>query len=153
MFERGCGVRIENVQQLDAAAPALHVPRAAVEVLAGFPSPAQDYTTSEINLNEHLLTSPSSMYLMRVRGQSMTGAGIYDGDEIIVDKGRRAEDGDVVIAYVDGEMTVKRLRRTPDGGVILAPENPAYPNIIIPELSDLQIWGVVTTCLHHVPRG
>lgn len=146
-------MKVENVRPVDNDAPPVLVLVAGSEIPAGFPSPSQDYTTSEINLNEHLLTNPSSMYLMRVRGQSMTGAGIYDGDEIIVDKGRRAEDGDVVIAYVDGEMTVKRLRRTPDGGVILAPENPGYPDIIIPELSDLQIWGVVTTCLHHVPRG
>lgn len=118
-------MKVENVRPVDSDAPPSVVLVAGSEIPAGFPSPSQEDTTSEINLNGHLLTSPSSMYLMRVPGQSATGAGIYDGDEIIVDKCRRAVDGDVVIVYLGGELTVKRLSVSPDGGSILAPENPA----------------------------
>ena len=79
----------------------------------------------------------------------MEGAGIYDGDELIVDRSIEPRDGHVVIAVVDGEMTVKRLRVTATA-VILQAENAEYPDVTVPELSDLRIWGVATTCLHHL---
>ena len=119
-------------------------------VPAGFPSPSQDYQTSEIDLNKHLGLRKTSCYLMRVTGHSMTLAGICDGDEIIVDRAIRPRDGHIVVAVIDGELTVKRLRIAPDGGVFLTPEHPDYPVIEIPELSDFTIWGVVTRCLHYV---
>ncbi|XKH58715.1 translesion error-prone DNA polymerase V autoproteolytic subunit (plasmid) [Citricoccus nitrophenolicus] len=119
--------------------------------MAGFPSPAQDYTTSEIDLTEHLMPNRVSSYLVRARGHSMTGAGIWDGDELIVDRSIRPQPGHVVIAVIDDELTVKRLH-VRGGQVVLSPENPGYPDIVVPSLSDLKIWGVVTTCLHHVTR-
>lgn len=133
------------------AAPA-HIVLPEVEVLCGFPSPSQDYQTSELDLNEHLMPNRVSTFLIRVRGNSMTLAGIFDGDEIIVDRSIRPRDGHVVVAVVDGEMTVKRLRLR-GTGVVLSPENPEYPIIEIPELSDLRIWGVVTRSLHRVIRA
>lgn len=132
------------------AAPAL-IDFADQEAVCGFPSPSQDYQTSELDLNEHLMPNRVSTYLVRVSGHSMTLAGIFDGDEIIVDRSIRPLDGHVVVAVVDGEMTVKRLRNTPHG-VLLAPENPDFPTIEIPELSDLRVWGVVTRSLHRVLR-
>lgn len=116
-------------------------------VSAGFPSPGQDYSQTQIDLTELLIRDQVSTFIVRVSGSSMEGAGISDGDELIVDKGLEPRDGDVVIAALDGEMTVKRLSITPTG-VVLKAENSEYPNIVVPELADLKIWGVATTCLH-----
>lgn len=79
----------------------------------------------------------------------MQGAGITDGDELIVDCSVQPRDGHVVIAVIDGEMTVKRLSTGP-AVVVLGPENPDYPDLLVAELSDFRIWGVTTTCLHHL---
>lgn len=118
-------------------------------VPAGFPSPAQDYFDGRLDLNAHLIHDVTSTYLVRVSGDSMQGAGISDGDELVVDRSLTPVDGNVVVAVLDGELTVKRLRLS--GGVVrLAAENPDYPDIEIPELGELAIWGVVTRCLHHV---
>lgn len=122
-------------------------------VMAGFPSPSQDYTTAEIDLSEHLMPNRASTYLVRARGHSMTGAGIWDGDELVVDRSIRPQHGHVVIAVLDGELTVKRLSIHADGRVVLSSENPAYPDIAVPSLSDLRVWGVVTVALHHVSRA
>ncbi len=79
----------------------------------------------------------------------MLQAGISDGDEVIVDRSKSPQHGDIIIAELDGELTVKRLVITARG-VILHAENPHYPDIVVPELSTLSVWGVVTMCLHHV---
>lgn len=120
-------------------------------VAAGFPSPGQDYAHTQIDLTELLIRDQVSTFIVRVSGSSMEGAGISDGDELIVDKGLEPRDGDVVIAAIDGEMTVKRLSITPSG-VVLKAENPDYPDITVPELSELKIWGIATTCLHALRR-
>lgn len=120
-----------------------------VPVAAGFPSPAQDYFDGRIDLNEHLIKDITSTYVVRVCGESMEGAGISDGDELIVNRALEPVDGSVVVAVLDGELTIKRLRITP-AGVVLQAENPAYPDILVPALSDLVIWGVATRCLHYV---
>ncbi|MET4143922.1 translesion error-prone DNA polymerase V autoproteolytic subunit [Arthrobacter sp. UYCo732] len=120
-----------------------------VSVPAGFPSPAQDYFTGRIDLNKHLIRDVTSTFLVRVSGHSMDGAGIADGDELVVDRSITPADGQVVIAVIDGELTIKRLRLE-HGRVRLAAENPDYPDIIVPELSEVTVWGVVTRCLHHV---
>jgi DNA polymerase V len=122
---------------------------AAAAVPAGFPSPAQDYFDGRIDLNKHLIRDITCTFLVRVSGHSMDGAGIADGDELVVDRSLVPADGNVVVAILDGELTVKRLRLG-HGTVRLAAENPDYPDITIPELADLSIWGVVTRCLHHV---
>lgn len=120
-----------------------------VAVAAGYPSPAQDYFDGRIDLNEHLIKDVTSTYVVRVSGNSMEGAGISDGEELIVDRALEPKDGSVVIAVLDGELTIKRLRITP-GGVLLQAENANYPDIRVAALSDLIIWGVATRCLHHV---
>lgn len=120
-----------------------------VAVAAGYPSPAQDYFDGRIDLNEHLIKDITSTYVVRVSGNSMEGAGISDGDELIVDRAMEPKDGSVVVAVLDGELTIKRLRFTPRG-VLLQAENPNYPDIRVAALSDLVIWGVATRCLHHV---
>ena len=121
-----------------------------VRVPAGFPSPAQDSVDDgRIDLNEVLIRDVTSTYAFRVTGDSMEGAGIYHGDEILVDRSITPKHGDVVIAVYDDEFTVKRLH-VHDHGVVLHAENPAYPDITIPSMTQLQVWGVVTYSIHHV---
>ncbi|MCJ1701999.1 translesion error-prone DNA polymerase V autoproteolytic subunit [Rathayibacter festucae] len=135
---------------LDAVAIAFLV--AGDAVAAGFPSPAQDYFDGSLDLNDHLIRDKTSTFIVRVSGESMIGAGISDGDELVVDRSLSPKHGNVVVAILDGEPTVKRLEHSP-GGVILRAENSEYPPILVPELSDLQIWGVVTACLHRLHRA
>lgn len=116
---------------------------------AGFPSPAADYAQSRINLNEHLLLNESASFMFRVRGESMTGIGIYDGDTLIVDRSITPAHNQIVLAVVDNEFTVKRLYRRA-GTVKLLPENPDYPAIEFKDGQELSIWGVVTFNLHNL---
>ncbi|NQD87605.1 translesion error-prone DNA polymerase V autoproteolytic subunit [Paenarthrobacter sp. CM16] len=122
---------------------------APVAVAAGYPSPAQDYFDGRIDLNEHLVKDVTSTFIVRVTGQSMERAGISDGDELVVNRAMEPKDGSVVVAVLDGELTIKRLRITPSG-VVLQADNPCFPDIEVPTLSELTIWGVATRCLHHV---
>jgi DNA polymerase V len=133
----------------DEASGQLFAQAAPEAVHAGFPSPASGYYTGPVDLNRHLIQDPTATFIVRVSGDSMIGAGIFDGDEIIVDRSLDARDGSVVVAVVDSELTIKRLR-IDEGGIRLVPENPAYPEIILEEMSELTIWGVVTRCLHRV---
>lgn len=119
----------------------------AWSVPAGFPSPAADHTHKEIDLNEHLIRNKEATFIFRVNGDSMTGIGIYEGDELIVDRSIDAKHGNIVLAVLNNEFTVKRLHRR--GGVIkLLAENPIYPAIVIKDGQELMIWGVVTRNLH-----
>lgn len=120
---------------------------APTAVPAGFPSPAQDYYDAPLDLMEHLVKDRTSTFILRVSGSSMEGAGISDGDELIVDRALSPNDGSVVVAILDGELTVKRLRITVRG-VVLQAENASYPDLTVGELSELDIWGVAVTCLH-----
>lgn len=123
---------------------------APVAVAAGWPSPAQDYYDGDLDLNEHLIPHPDTTYIVRVSGDSMIGAGIAHGDELIVEKDREAKVDDIVIAIIAGELTVKRLTHEKSGAVVLKSENKNYPDIRIPPLGVLEIWGVVKACIHYV---
>jgi DNA polymerase V len=119
----------------------------AWKVPAGFPSPAADHTRKELDLNEHLIRNKEATFIFRVKGDSMTGIGIYDGDELIVDRSIDAKHGNIVLAVLNNEFTVKRFHRR--GGVIkLIAENPIYPTIMVKDGEELVIWGVVTRNLH-----
>lgn len=120
-------------------------------VAAGFPSPAQDYTSTQIDLNEHLISDKTSTYILRVSGDSMVRCGIFDGDEVIVDRGLEPRNNDIVVAIVDNEFTIKRLIFAPTCEIELHPENPNYPVLKFREGQEVTIWGVVTRCLH-IPR-
>lgn len=126
------------------------IPIASEAVAAGFPSPAEDYAAGEINLSEQLIDHPAATFLVRVAGESMLDAGINDGDELIVDRSLTPQDGDVVVAVVDGEFTVKTFSagRPP----ALLPANPDYPPITVSDCTDVSVWGVATTCLRHLRR-
>lgn len=111
-------------------------------VPCGFPSPAQDYVERRIDLNELMIQHPSATYFVKVTGDSMIDAGIGEGDLLVVDSSRKAEHGNIVIAAVDGEFTVKRLHLHPV--VMLRPENSVYAPIIIGSEESLEVFGVVT---------
>ena len=130
-------------------APRHLIPVMSYRVPAGFPSPADDYVQDRVDLNEHLILHRDASFILRVSGWSMVGAGIHDGDELIVDRAIEPVDGHVVVAVINGELTVKRLRKS-GKTVRLAAENPEYPDIEFDEGEELVIWGVVTRVLHKV---
>ncbi len=143
-------MKIDRIQVCALASPPQRVIAMTLDrVPAGYPSPAQDYSDTKIDLSEMLIRDQVSTFIVHVSGDSMQGAGISDGDELIVDRSVQPRDGHVVIAVIDGEMTVKRLTTTPHG-VVLKAENPDYPDLRVAELSDFRVWGVATTCLHHL---
>ncbi|MDN6857289.1 translesion error-prone DNA polymerase V autoproteolytic subunit [Pseudomonas sp. CAN2814] len=118
------------------------LPLFAFRVPAGFPSPAQDHLEREISLDEILQIRAPHTYLVRSGGDSMIRAGIHDGDLLVVDRSSEAVPGDIIIAAVNGEPTVKRLAKDGDQ-VVLRAENPKYPPRYILEGDELLVWGVV----------
>lgn len=116
-------------------------------VVAGFPSPAEQYQEPPLDLNELLVKRPAATFFVRVQGSSMTGAGINDGDLLVVDRSLRPASGDVIIACVDGDFTVKTYRRDKDG-VRLEPANPDFPVIRIKPGQELDYFGKVTAAIH-----
>ncbi|UYZ64789.1 LexA family protein [Hymenobacter weizhouensis] len=116
-------------------------------VPAGFPSPADDHQEPGLDLTRHLFRNPASTFLARVVGDSMTGAGIYPGDLIAVDRAQPARDGSIVVAVLDGEQTLKRLRQQP-GRTWLEAENDRYAPLELHTGARLEVWGVVTHVIH-----
>ena len=114
---------------------------------AGFPSPAEDYLEQTLDLNEHLVAHPAATYFVRVSGESMTGDNIHSGDILVVDRAKEAINGKIVIAAVNGELTVKRLRQK-SGRIFLEPANQDFQTLEIMPGSDFEIWGVVTYIIH-----
>jgi DNA polymerase V len=112
-------------------------------ISAGFPSPADDYIETTLDLNTYLIRNPPATFMVRVSGDSMTGAGIQDGDVLVVDRSEKPVHGRIVVAVLDGELTVKRLLMQ-DGQIQLAPENPRYQAITVAAEQDLHVWGVIT---------
>ena len=122
------------------------IPLLTDSVSAGFP-PADDYTEENIDLNEHLISNPFSTFFLRVKGDSMIDAGIKDKDLIIVDKSLIAKPGNIIIAMIDGEFTIKRLSIKNDE-LYLKAENHNYPDFRFKNHIDVQIWGVVIYSIH-----
>ena len=141
--------RVEELKRLIQSPDAEKIPLFGCRVRAGFPSPADDYIEDFLDLNEHLIKNPAATFMVRAQGDSMTGASINSGDILVVDRSVEAVHGKVVIAAVDGELTVKRLYRK-EGVVKLLPENPSYPEINITKEMDSVIWGVVTNVIHEI---
>lgn len=119
----------------------------AATVAAGFPSPAESYVEAPLDLNELLVHKPAATFFVRAAGESMVGVGIQPGDILVVDRSLRPEDGAIVIAAVDGEFTVKTLRRDASG-VRLEAANPAYGPISFSDGMELRVFGVVTAVIH-----
>ncbi|MGJ8518351.1 LexA family protein [Carnimonas bestiolae] len=131
-----------------ATAAARPIPLAAGEVRAGFPSPADDYMETELDLVSHIVRHPSATFYVRAKGDSMEGYGIYDADILVVDRSLTPRNGDVLIAAVDGELTVKVLEQIGQRPYLVA-GNPDYPPIHLSG-RDCHIWGVVTHNVHQL---
>lgn len=128
------------------------LPTGVSAVECGFPSPAQDYEHSSLDLNALLIRDPVSTFILTVSGYSMLDAGIAEGDKIIVDRGIEPAHGDVVLVAIDGGFSVKQLVSTAHKKA-LVPENSAYEELYLTDEMEIIIWGVVTTCLHRLhPR-
>ena len=127
----------------------LEPPLFLAEISAGFPSPAEDYIDKRLDLNELLIEHPSATFFLRVDGNSMIEAGIHSEDILIVDRALEPIEGKIVIAVLNGELTVKRIQRM-NGKLYLVAENPDFKPIEITEETDLSIWGVVTCAIHKV---
>ena len=135
---------------LPAANPArFSTPLFSHSVRAGFPSPADDYVAETLDLNEHLIKHKEATFFLRAKGHSMTGAGIHDGDLLVVDRSLSPTHRSVIIAVVDGEFTVKRLYKRA-GKIRLMAENPDFAPIEFNEGQELQVWGVVTSVVHRM---
>lgn len=126
--------------------PVLSLPLFADQCRAGFPSPAQDYVERNLDLNEYCIRHPSATYFVRASGESMTEGGIGDGDLLVVDRDETAAHGDIVIAAVAGEFTVKRLCLRPR--LALEPMNPAFQTLY-PDPEEVEIFGVVLYAVHN----
>ena len=118
------------------------------EIKAGFPSPAQDYVENGIDLNRELVKNPSSTFFGRARGNSMEGAGIFDGDLLIIDKSMEPREGAIAVCFIDGEFTLKRIHFEKHNGQVTAiwlqPENEQFTPIKVTQDNQFIIWGVVT---------
>ena len=112
-------------------------------VSAGFPSPAEDFAVNRVDLTAKLITHPQATFLLRVSGESMREAGIFDGDTLVVNKALKPRHGQIVVAVVDGEFTVKQLYQRA-GRIKLLPANSTYPEIRPKDGQTIEIWGVVT---------
>ena len=121
----------------------LDIVLAQTGISAGFPSPADDFKEYKISLDKTLVRNKEATFYARVSGQSMIGAGLDDGDLLVVDKSLEPVHNKIAVCFINGEFTVKRLKVTAEG-VYLQPENPVYDPILVTENSDFQIWGIVT---------
>lgn len=122
-------------------------PLLGMEIPAGFPSPAQDYIEGTLDLNDFLIEHPTATFFVKVQGCSMVNAGINPDDILIIDRSLEPVDKRIVIAVVEGELTVKRLRIR-NNRWYLEPANNEYPIIEITEEMDFSIWGVATFAIH-----
>lgn len=114
-------------------------------IKAGFPSPADDYAQESLDFNRDMIRNPDATFYGRVSGDSMVGAGIADGDIAVIDRSVEAADGDIIVAYVNNEFTIKflDLSHAADGYIELRPANDKYKPIRIDNGDDFRVWGVV----------
>lgn len=127
----------------------IKIPLYNESVKAGFPSPADDFIDKHIDLNELLIKHPAATFFVRVKGDSMINSGILSGDVLIVDRALEANNNCIVIAVINGELTVKRLRKKGER-IQLVPENDNYPIIDVTDEMSFQIWGVVKSVIREI---
>jgi DNA polymerase V len=125
----------------------LRIPLYESRIQAGFPSPTDELSEGLLDLNEYLVPHRASTFFVRVTGDSMTGVGIFPEDMLIVDRSLTANPGKIVIAVLNGEMTVKRLEKE-KAKLLLCAENEKYPDIVVTEEDSFSVWGVVTNVIH-----
>lgn len=140
----------QQPQAVPKLPPAFAIPMFLEKIPAGFPSPASDYIEQGLDLNAYLVQHKSSTFVFQVKGDSMSGIGILDGDKLTVDRSIEPRHKHIIVAVLNNEFTVKRLYRR--GGVIeLRAENPAYLPIRCKDFEEIQVWGVVTGVLRKLP--
>lgn len=137
---------LAGLHPLAAHLSAVAVPLVGSSAACGFPSPADDHLDRPLDFNELLIENPAATFAVRIAGESMTGAGLFPGDIAIVDRARTPVPGNVVLALLDGEFTIKRYRMR-GGSVLLQAENPAYPDLVVPEEAAFEVWGVITRAI------
>lgn len=125
----------------------IRLPLVDAFISAGFPSPADDYLEAKLDLNQLLIQNPSSTFFARVRGSSMVDVGINDGDILIIDKSLEPKPNSVLVCFIDGEFTVKKVMKA-NGDFYLMPQNKEFEPIKVNKDSDFRLWGVVTYCIH-----
>ncbi|NAS32045.1 translesion error-prone DNA polymerase V autoproteolytic subunit [Flavobacteriaceae bacterium R38] len=118
-------------------------------ISAGFPSPADDFKETRISLDKTLIKNEEATFYARVRGESMIGAGLNDGDLLVIDRSLPAENKKIAVCFIDGEFTVKRLKIEKDT-ISLLPENPKYKPIKVTDKNNFMIWGIVTYVVKEV---
>jgi len=123
------------------------IPLFASPISAGFPSPADDYVELALDLNKHLIKHPAATFYARVKGDSMINAGINEGDLLVVDRALEIYDNCIAVCIIDGEFTVKRLKKQANK-ILLIPENKQYKTIEISEFNDFEVWGIVAYVIH-----
>jgi len=131
--------------------PTLLIPLVAETISAGFPSPAEDYIETGIDLNKYLIKNPISTFFLRVSGNSMNNAGIYNNDLLIIDRSINPNPGHIVVALLDGEFTLKRLIKEKNNYYLKA-DKENYPAINLYEYVDIHIWGVAIYSIHEIKK-
>lgn len=144
-------LRIDTIAlliQIPSESPVpIRLPLYACKVPAGFPSPADDHLEAALDLNQRYIKHPAATFFVKVQGDSMINAGIHNGDTLIVDRSLPAQSGSIVVAVVNGELTVKRLLLDKNGAWLM-PENAQYLPMLLKEGLELHIWGVVAHVIH-----
>lgn len=121
----------------------LSLPYAGKQIVAGFPSPAEDYLEPALDLNRALIKNPSATFYGRVKGESMQDAGVDDGDLLVIDKSLKYRNGALAVCYLNGEFTLKQIKMS-GKQLWLMPANAAYQPISVNEDDDFLVWGIVT---------
>lgn len=134
-----------SVEEKHVAPP---IPFFSGRVQAGFPTASDDHVEDTLNLHDYVVHHREATFFVKVQGNSMCGAHIHEGDILVVDRAQNPKEGDIVIAFIDGELTVKRLSFHKDGTVSLHAENPSYPSLHVREEQEMRVFGVVTFVLH-----
>ncbi|MDG1074048.1 MAG: translesion error-prone DNA polymerase V autoproteolytic subunit [Methylophilaceae bacterium] len=135
---------VSEILQPVIAAKSIYLPLFGSKVPAGFPSPADDHVEKRLDANEYLIDQEDATFFVTIQGESMINAGLLSGDKAVVDRSKQASVGDIVMAVVDGEFTIKTLGQAKSGMPRLLPANPAFNPIEIKEEMQFEIWGVVT---------
>ena len=118
-------------------------------VSCGFTSPAEDHVENQLSLDEYLIPNPNATFFVRASGDSMTGAGIFDGDLLVIDRSITATSNNIILGVINTEFTVKRLIKE-SNKIILRAENPLFDDIVIENESQFMVWGVVVHVIHHL---
>ena len=133
--------------------PAAGWPLLATPVPAGFPSPADDAIERRLSLDEHLIRNPESTFLLRVGGDALAGAGIRDGDLLVVDRAAPVTAGSLVVAVADGAFALRRVGRDARGRRVLQAADPATPDPVLSTDGDVALWGVARWVIHRLWPG